>query len=115
MKGDIIISKGSILVFPVNGTIWMTSFQIADLFEVHTSTVSNNLKALQKSSMHYQNMCYEEKTKDNITTWYNLDLIIALAFRLTSAKTMYFRWWIAKRIASTSLEALSQIQPTSLN
>ncbi|NDW18790.1 hypothetical protein D0T53_07665 [Dysgonomonas sp. 216] len=87
-------------VNPVNSTVWMTAYEIADLFGVYTSTVNKYLKAIFKDNLLKESEVtkeYRYTCTDNgecIRTYYNLKIIICLSFRLQSLYTKAFREWI---------------------
>lgn len=104
-RGEIIISEKKITIVPVNGTVWLSDWQIAQLFEVYQSKISSNIRLILKSGVlkaedvfycyHYEN--------GNCVDLYNLEMITALAFRIRSYKADLFRkWLIGKAITDTA-------------
>jgi len=83
-----------------NGTVWMTANEIADLFGVHTSTITKHLKRIFKEKFlregdvmkEYRYTC--SKNRECIRIYYNLEIIICLSFRIQSVYTQAFRKWI---------------------
>jgi hypothetical protein len=98
-RGEIIISEKKTAIVPVNGTVWLSDWQIAQLFEVVQSKISSNIRSILKSGVlraeevfychHYEN--------GNCVDLYNLEMITALAFRIQSPKADLFRKWLMKR------------------
>jgi len=100
MEKDIIIidEQGSV-IFPDNGDVWMTAYEITELFEVFHSAVRGNISAIFKSGvLCKENVCREIKISNGYVEEYNIEMIIALAFRIKSYNTEAFRNWLQKRL-----------------
>lgn len=85
----------------VNGTLWMTKHEIADLLNVFVSSISNNFRAIFKSGLlQEENVTqihkYENNGRQCEMTLYNLDAIIHVAFRTASFEGKVLREWVAK-------------------
>ncbi len=86
----------------VDGTVWMTVNEITDLFGVYTPTISKNLKAIFRDSLLKEadvtkEYRYIRKEKgEYIRSYYNLEVIIFLSFRIQSLYTKAFREWVFK-------------------
>lgn len=96
---DIDTSKPSIEVKIVDGTVWMTVNEIANLFGVYTPTISKHLKAIFKDNLLRENDVTKEYryTGDDgeyIRTYYDLETTIFLSFRIQSLYTKAFREWV---------------------
>ena len=88
-----------IKITPVNGTVWMTQYQMANLFECFVSKVNSNIRSILKSGIlresdvcrtyHYNN--------GNFVEQYNLEMIIALSFRIKSKNAEVFRKYIIEK------------------
>lgn len=92
-------NKPIIEVKIVDGTVWMTINEIADLFGVYTPTVNKHLKAIFKDGLlrEYEvtkEYRYTTEGGDYIRTYYNLEIIIFLSFRIQSLYTKAFREWV---------------------
>ena len=96
---DIDTNKPVVEVKIVNGTVWMTINEVADLFGVYSPTISKHLKAIFKDNLLRES----EVTKEHrytaeggkyIRTYYNLEAIIFLSFRIQSLYTKAFREWV---------------------
>ncbi|MDR2406725.1 MAG: hypothetical protein LBE13_01225 [Bacteroidales bacterium] len=98
-RGEIIISEKKITIVPANGTVWLSDWQIAQLFEVYQVKINSNIRSILKSGVlraedvyycyHYEN--------GNCVDLYNLEMITALAFRIHSPKADLFRKWVMKQ------------------
>lgn len=84
----------------VNGTVWMFKNEIARLFDVFLQTVGNNFRSIFKSSiLREEDVTKElklknEKGQDIYVTYYNLEAIIFLSYRIDSRYTKAFREWV---------------------
>ena len=85
----------------VNCTLWMTKYEIADLFNVYVSSVSNNLRAIFKSGiLRKENVTrihkYESKGRQCEIVLYNLEALIFVSYRIASIEARAFREWVLK-------------------
>jgi hypothetical protein len=80
-------------------TIWATQAQIAELFEIGVPTVNEHLKnifktnELKEKSVIRKFRITAKDSKQYLTKFYNLDVIIALGYRVNSKKATKFRIW----------------------
>ncbi|NDV93570.1 hypothetical protein D0T84_01385 [Dysgonomonas sp. 521] len=96
---DIETGKPIIEVKIVDGTVWMTINEIADLFGVYSPTISKHLKAIFKDGLLREDEVtkeyrYTKDTGEYIRIYYNLQMIIFLSFRIQSLYTKAFREWV---------------------
>ncbi len=97
---DIETDKPIIEVKIVDGTVWMTVNEIADLFGLYTPTISKNLKAIFRDSLLKEadvTKAYRyirNEKEEYIRIYYNLEAIIFLSFRIQSLHTKAFREWV---------------------
>lgn len=97
---DIETNKPTIEVKIVDGTVWLTINEMADLFGVYTPTISKHLKAIFKDNLLRENDVTKEyrytrnEKEEYIRTYYNLETIIFLSFRIQSLYTKAFREWV---------------------
>lgn len=102
--GHIIISHSTVLIFPVNGNVWMSAHQIADLYDVFISAIASNVKSILKNGiLSDDKVCRRHSTKTSIVELYSLDMVIALAFRLSSHNATVMRTWVLTRLTSESI------------
>ncbi len=84
----------------VDGTVWMTVNEIADLFGVYNPTINKQLKAIFKDNLLRENEVMQEyrytrnESGEYISIYYNLEVIIFLSFRIQSLYTKAFRLWV---------------------
>jgi hypothetical protein len=88
-----------------DGSVWMTKNEISSLFGVYRSSVNANLKSLLKSGGFLEKEVKKEilQTLDNgqkcIVEYYNLEVILALCYRMDSPICTLFRQWVAKQVS----------------
>jgi hypothetical protein len=103
-RGKIIISEKKITIVPVNGTVWLSDWQITQLFEVYQAKISSNIRSILKSGILRADevcYCYHYANGNNVDL-YNLEMITALAFRIHSPKADLFRKWLMKQAVKQS-------------
>jgi hypothetical protein len=91
---------------PINGTVFLTVNEIAQFLGCFVGKVTSNIKMIFKSEILQENnvYCYYKYTVPNVEyperqgILYNLDMIIALAYRIKSYNSEVFRNWLMKRI-----------------
>ena len=101
----ITIENGRVTIRPTATGVWLTQSQIADLFGVFTAAVSANIRAIRKSGvLREDRVCRRTRCRDgNIVERYNLEMIVALAFRLKSENAEVFRRWIVERATTPAI------------
>lgn len=87
----------------VNYTLWMSKHEIADLFNVFVSSVSNNLRAIFKSGLLREGDVtrthkYEDNGRQCEMTLYNLEALIFVSYRVASYESRAFREWAMKAL-----------------
>jgi hypothetical protein len=87
----------------INGNLWLTKFQMADLFNTYVSTVESNLRAIFKSGILREkdvsrSHSFEHKGKTCQMTLYNLEAVIFISYRVPSFESRAFREWIMKSL-----------------
>ena len=80
-------------------TLWLTQAQMCALYQTSKSNVSEHIKhifdegELQESSVVRKFRTTAADGKSYLTTYYNLDMIIALGYRVRSIIATRFRQW----------------------
>ena len=103
-KGAIVIYEGKDGRFELrvdisNETLWATQAQIADLFEVSIPTINEHLRNIFKTnelradSVIRKFRITAQDSKQYLAKFYNLDVIIAVGYRVNSKKATQFRIW----------------------
>jgi hypothetical protein len=83
-------------------TIWATQEQIASIFEVDRTVITKHIKnIINESELMEDSVCaiFAHTATDGKTynvRHYNLDMIIAVGYRVNSAKATQFRIWATK-------------------
>lgn len=90
---------GGIEVRVADDTVWLTQKLLAGLFDKGRSTITEHLKnifatgELQEAAVCRDFRQTADDGKDYNTRFYNLDAIIAVGFRVNSARATQFRQW----------------------
>lgn len=87
----ITIVNGQVTIRQTANGVWLTQSQIAGLFGVFTAAVSANIRVILKSGVLHAD-CVVRRTRcrnENIVERYNLEMIVALAFRLKSVSVIF--------------------------
>ncbi len=101
MKRDkITISENTVIVTGSN--IWMTEAEIVELFGTTAGVVSSAIKAIIKSdALNDYEVCKCIRLDNgNSADVYNMEVVIALAFRLNTYPASVFRKWLVKRVTA---------------
>lgn len=85
----------------VNGTLWLTKHEMANLFNVFVSTIGNNLRPIFKSKLLLENEVthihrYKDKGREFEMILYNLEALIFVSYRISSFEAKAFRRWVLK-------------------
>lgn len=105
MKREVItISEHGNISLPSSGNVWMAEYEIADLFGCFHAAIIANRKAILKSGVLYkEEVCRETKTSNGFIEEYNLEMIIALAFRIRSYHTKILRQWLIRKLSKPEI------------
>ena len=85
-------------------SVWLTQQQLCDLFQTSKSNVSEHIKhifeerGLDKDSVVRKFRTTAADGKNYEVTYYNLDLIISLGYRVKSSIATHFRRWATERL-----------------
>ena len=74
-----------------DGNLWLTKHEIADLFNVTITSVSNSLRSIFKSGVLREEEVtwihsFDQNGKQCQTTLYNLEVVIFVSYRVASGK-----------------------------
>ena len=98
-EGDVMIE----VVFN-DETFWLTQKRMAELFGVEVNTINYHIKEIFKSGELYEDSVIRkiritaEDGKNYLTNFYNLDVIIAIGYRVNSFQATRFRIWATKTL-----------------
>ena len=104
-RGIITISETGAVTIPT-APVWMTQFEIADLFEVFSCDIRKAIRAIYKNKelSETDTMKYIKQTDGISYDVYNLEMVIAIAFRICSKETLLFRRFVINEIYATKKE-----------
>lgn len=94
--------KVQVNVIIENETAWLTQAAMAELFGVQKAAVSKHLKNIFESGELQENAVVSKMEttaadgKNYLTAFYSLDAIIAVGYRVNSARATQFRIWATK-------------------
>ena len=101
-RGIITINETGIVTMP-KAPVWMTKFEIADLFGVFSCDIRKAIRVIYKNKElnEADTMRYIRQPDDISYDVYNLEMIIAIAFRLCSKESILFRQFVISEICAT--------------
>ena len=104
-RGIITISETGVVIMPT-APIWMTQFEIADLFGMFSCDVRKAIHTIYKNKElnKFDTMKYVKQSDGISYDAYNIEVIIAVAFRICSKESVLFRQFIISKISSTLKE-----------
>jgi hypothetical protein len=109
MERKIVTIENGIVSVPADTEIWMTQHELADLFECFVSKINANVRSILKSGvLDEAKVCrmYQYKNGNSVEQ-YNLEMIIALSFRIRSYNADAFREFIIRKAtADTSTKQI---------
>ena len=85
-------------------TLWLTQAQMCELYQTSKSNVSEHIKHIfEEGDLLEESVVRKFRTtatdgKSYLTTFYNLDMIIALGYRVRSITATRFRQWATLRL-----------------
>ena len=105
-QGNIIITENSVIINPIKEEIWLSDWEIGNLFGVFQVKISSNIRSILKSDVLWKSDVFKchYYSNGNSVDLYNLEMITALAFRIHSPKADIFRKWVMKQIVSKKSE-----------
>ena len=101
-RGIITISETGVVIMPT-APIWMTQFEIADLFGMFSCDVRKAIHTIYKNKElnKFDTMKYVKQSDGISYDVYNIEVIIAVAFRICSKESVLFRRFIINEISGT--------------
>lgn len=108
-KKEIIIyrtddGKANVTLMAKDGNIWMNQNQMAELFDTSKQTISYHIinilneKELDENSVVKDYLTTAADGKNYEVTFYSLDMILAIGFRVRSKRGTQFRIWANKNL-----------------
>lgn len=100
-RGIISISKTGAVTMPT-ATVWMTQFEIADLFGIFSCDVRKTIRTIYKNREldEIETQKYVKQPDGISYDIYNIEVIIAVAFRICSKESILFRRFIINEIST---------------
>lgn len=103
--------EGIVLEVKLDGeTVWLSQQQLAELFERNQSVISRHINRIFKdgeltaeSNMQKVHIAHSDKP----ISFYNLDVIISVGYRVNSARGIQFRQWATKRLKQYLLQGIA--------
>lgn len=110
-KGEIIIYKDqfgpAIQVDFIDETVWLSQSQMADLFQKDRDTISEHIQNVYKEAELSQKQTTRKfravqtegkKQVEREVSFYNLDVVISVGYRVKSKRGTQFRIWATQRL-----------------
>ncbi len=104
-RGIITISKVGAVTVPT-APVWMTKFEMADLFGVFVYDIRKAIRQIYKSGELQEHETMKYIRQDDSTNYdvYSLEMVVALAFRLCSKEAIAFRMFVISRLCAKPCE-----------
>ena len=98
----ITISEMGVFTIPT-APVWMTQFEIADLFGVFSYDIRKAIHAIyrNKELNETETMKYVKQANRISYDVYSLEMVIAVAFRICSKESILFRRFVINEICAT--------------
>ena len=96
--------KAKVVLYAKDGNIWMNQNQMAELFDTSIPNISMHISNILKEGELRQNSVIKEYLttasdgKDYNVTFYSLDMILAIGFRVRSKRGTQFRIWANRNL-----------------
>jgi hypothetical protein len=96
--------RASVALYAKDGTVWMNQKQIAELFATSKQNIGQHVsnileeKELEEKSVVKDFLTTAEDGKDYQVTYYALDMILAIGFRVRSKRGTQFRIWANRNL-----------------
>ena len=105
-RGIITINETGIVTMP-KAPIWMTKFEIADLFGVFSCDIRKAIRVIYKNKeLNEADTMRYIRHPDGISyDVYNFEMVIAVAFRICSRESILFRRFVINEICATKKES----------
>ncbi len=100
-RGVITISETGVVTMPT-APVWMTQFEIADLFGVFSCEIRKAIHAIYKNKElnEVETMKYVKQANGISYDVYSLEMVIVVAFRVCSRESMLFRRFVMGKVCA---------------
>ena len=108
----ITIQEECVIYAPHLGEVWMTAWEIAELFYVSGVTVKNTIKRIWKQGAlkEFDTYRYIKLDNGNSADVYNLEMVMAIAFQVDTFQAKLFREYMIGKITQTKQSVAFQGQ-----
>lgn len=102
-----------------NETVWLTQAQLSELYKVNVPAVSKQIQnvfedeELQENSVISILEITAADGKSYLTKHYNLEMLIALGYRIRSKVATKFRQWATQHLKELMTKGRTELQPMS--
>ena len=113
MKRQVItIQEECVIYAPHLGEVWMTAWEIAELFYVSGVIVKNTIKRIWKQGAlkEFDTYRYIKLDNGNSADVYNLEMVMAIAFQIDTFQAKLFREYMIGKIVQKKQNAVFQGQ-----
>lgn len=102
-RGIIAINDTGAVTMPT-APVWMTQQEIADLFGVFSYHVRKAIRSIYKNKevSELNTMKYVKQADGISYDVYNLEMVIAIAFRMCSRDSVAFRRYVTSKVSETA-------------
>jgi hypothetical protein len=96
--------KASVILYAKDGMVWMNQNQLAELFDTSIPNISIHIsnilkeRELDKNSVVKDYLTTASDGKEYSVTFYSLDMILAIGFRVRSKRGTQFRIWANRNL-----------------
>ena len=106
-RGIITISETGVVIMPT-APVWMTQFEIADLFGVFSCDVRKAIRSIYKNKElnKFDTMKYLKQPDGISYDVYDIEMVIAVAFRICSKESILFRQCIISKMSATKVTSI---------
>lgn len=106
-RGIITINESGVVSMPT-APVWMTQFEIADLFGVSSCDVRKAIHSIYKNKeLNEAHTMKYIKQPDGISyDVYSLEMVMAIAFRIRSKESMLFRQFLIGKLSAGRISLL---------
>ena len=99
----ITIQEECVIYAPHLGEVWMTAWEIAEMFYVSGVTVKNTIKRIWKQGAlkEFETYRYIKLDNGNSADVYNLEMVMAISFQVDTYLAKLFREYMIGKITQT--------------
>lgn len=96
--------KAKVVLYAKDGNVWMNQSQIAELFDTSVANISIHISKILKDNELSENSVIKNYLitaadgKNYNVTFYSLDMILAIGFRVRSKRGTQFRIWANRNL-----------------